>query len=79
MNREQGAAARAKARANQRKGWSVRVYRLGEEPPESLLDSTTAEERIAMMWPLAEEAWGLAGRLEAAPARSDLPVRCFRR
>lgn len=69
----------AAARANERKGWPVRVFRLGEEPSDSLLHSTTAEERLAMMWPLAMEAWSLAGRLEPALPRSKLPVRCFRR
>ncbi|MGQ0722283.1 MAG: hypothetical protein ACT4PE_12045 [Candidatus Eiseniibacteriota bacterium] len=70
MNSERDAAARAKDRLH----WPVRVHRLGEEPSESLLESTTAEERLAMMWPLAMEAWSLAGRLEPALPRSKLPV-----
>jgi hypothetical protein len=73
--RDEDAAERAKRRHS----WPVRTFRLGEEPPESLLESTTAEERIAMMWPLAEEAWRLAGRLEPVRTRSELPVRCVRR
>jgi hypothetical protein len=32
-----------------------------------------------MMWPLALEAWGLAGLLHTPTVRSELPVRCFRR
>jgi hypothetical protein len=43
--------------------WPVRVYRLGGEPPADLSASTTAEERLAMMWPLALEAWSLLGPL----------------
>ena len=69
----------ARSRAKARGDWPVRVFRLGEEPPESLLESTTAEERLAMMWPLAEEAFRLAGRLGPRLPRSELPVRCVRR
>jgi hypothetical protein len=75
MDANRGARRRARAR----RAWPVRVYRLGEEPSESLLSSTTAEERIAMMWPLAVEAWSLTGRPTAALPREEMPVRCVRR
>jgi hypothetical protein len=50
------------------------VYRLGCEPGDDLSDTTTAEERLAMMWPLALEAWELAGRSVPAYSRSETPV-----
>jgi hypothetical protein len=66
-------------RAARRSEWPVRIFRLGEEPSENILSSTTAGQRIAMMWPLAEEAWRLAGRPTKRVPRSELPVRCVRR
>jgi hypothetical protein len=62
-----------------RRSWPVRKYRLGAEPSEDLSGSTTAEERIEMMWPLAVEAWTLAGRPLPDYARDQAPVRRVRR
>ena len=53
-------------------------YRLGEEPSDDLSEQTTAAERIAMMWPLAEAAWRMAGRALPTYDRSCLPARLFR-
>jgi hypothetical protein len=54
--------------------WPVRRYRLGSEPGDDLSSSTTAEERLAMMWPLAVEAWELARRPLPGYARENTPV-----
>ena len=43
-----------------RSGWPVRVYRLGSEPPADLSATTTAEERLEMVWALTLEADGEA-------------------
>ena len=62
-------------RAAKRSDWPIAKYNLGEEPGGNLSATTTAEERLAMMWPLALEAWKLAGipipdfRWEDAPSR----------
>lgn len=69
----------AGSRAARRRSWIVRVYRLGAEPADDLSDSTTAEERLAMMWPLAVEAWSLTDRPIPTYARGDAPVRLLRR
>jgi hypothetical protein len=61
-------------RAADRVRWPVRRYRLGSEPGDDLSSSTTAEERLAMMWPLAVEAWELAGRAIPDYARENTPV-----
>ena len=61
-------------RAAARRRWPVSVYRLGQEPPEDLSDVTTAAERLAMMWPLAKEAFALAGHSVAPVPRSEMPV-----
>jgi hypothetical protein len=65
----------AVSRAAARSAWPVRRYRLGDEPADDLSDSTTPEERLAMMWPLAVEAWSLTGRPFPDFARGDAPVR----
>jgi hypothetical protein len=64
-------------RAYGRSRWPVARFVLGEEPEDDLSASTTASERIAMMWPLAVEAWRLAGREIPTYARSEAPVRLF--
>lgn len=65
-------------RAARRGAFPVRIFRLGEEPGDDLRDVTTPEERIAMMWPLAVEAWRLSGRPMPDYARSETPVRLLR-
>ena len=65
----------AATRALDRDGWPVRVYKLGEEPGDDLSGTTTAEQRLAMMWPLALEAWGLTGRPLPDYKREEAPVR----
>ncbi|HXV65053.1 MAG TPA: hypothetical protein VEK15_30440 [Vicinamibacteria bacterium] len=67
---------RARAR---RAEWTVRRYRLGEEPGDDLSESTTAEERIDMMWELAVSAWTLAGRELPTYSREHMPSRLYRR
>lgn len=53
----------------------MRKLRLGDEPGDDLSASTTAEERIAMMWPLAVEAWSLTGRPMPEYERRNAPVK----
>lgn len=60
--------------AADRGSWPVRVYRLGTQPSEDLSATSTAEERLAMMEPLAREAFALSGRPEPTYARADSPV-----
>ena len=57
----------------------MRKYRLGSEPSDDLSDSTTPEQRLEMMWPLAIEAWSLSGKPLPEYARKDTPVRRLRR
>ena len=66
------------AMATERGSWPIRRYRLGAEPSDDLSDSTTPEERLAMMWPLAREGWLLAGRPLPMYSRENLPSRIFR-
>jgi hypothetical protein len=52
----------------------VRVYRFGAEPPDDLSATSTPEERLAMMWPLAVEAFSLSGRTMPDYRRGEAPV-----
>ena len=59
--------------------WPIRKFRLGEEPGDDLRASTTAEERLAMMWTLACDAWAAAGRPIPDYERSEAPIRIIRK
>lgn len=61
-------------KARDRSSWPVRAYRLGSEPADDLSAVTTAEERLAMMWPLALEAWELTGRPLPRYTRRETPI-----
>jgi len=69
----------AASRAQSRRGWPIRTYRLGEEPSHDLTASTTPVERLEMMWPLALEAWSLTGRPLPDYVRGEEPLFFFRR
>lgn len=66
------------ARAAARKSWPVRSFRLGEEPPDNLSATTTASERLDMVWQLTVDAWTLSGREIPDYPRSEAPVRIIR-
>ena len=66
------------ARRAARSSWPVRKYRLGEEPGPDLSSTTTSNERLAMMWPLAREAWTMSGHAIPDYPRDRMPVRIVR-
>jgi hypothetical protein len=70
-----GNARGAPSRAASRRSWPVRLVALGSEPRNQLDRSTTAEERLAMVWTLTLEAWALSGRSIPAYPRAASPVR----
>lgn len=65
----------ASQRARARRRWPVRLTTLREQPGDDLSSTTTLEERIAMMRPLAEAAWRVAGLPMPRYSRSRIPVR----
>ncbi len=65
-------------KASERAGWPIRGYALGHEPGANLRDSTTAGERLAMMWELARQSWSLAGRPLPEYPRNRTPGRVIR-
>jgi hypothetical protein len=67
----------AEARRRARASWRIAVRPLAADD-DDLSGETTAAQRIAMMWPLAVEAWRLAGRPLPAYSRANIPSRVFR-
>ena len=68
----------AESRRLGRATWPVRRYRLGEEPSEDLSATTTATERLAMMWPLAVDAFSHGGGMPEGAPRNTWPVRILK-
>lgn len=64
-------------RAAERVNWPVRRHALGREPGDAAR-LASATECIAMMWPLALEAWELAGLPVPDHGRADAPSRLVR-
>ncbi len=65
-------------RRHRRAAWPVRRFGLGQEPNEDLSSTTTADERLAMMWPLAMDAFSFAQGMTERPSRDAWPVRVRR-
>ena len=61
-------------RRAERARWPVARFRLGDEPSDDLSGVTTAAERIAMMWELAESGWTIAGRALPTYDRRHTPA-----
>ena len=64
-----------RSQMTERRRWPVRRFTLDSQPSNDLSGETTAEERLAMMWPLALEAWTLTGAALPDYARCEAPVR----
>lgn len=62
-----------------RKDWPMRKGSLHDPPQDDLSDSTTAEERLQMVWTLTLEAWELAGLPMPDYERHNIPMRVIRR
>ncbi len=71
--------ARAALRLREASKWPIRSHNLGEEPLRDALDTSTVDERIAMMWPLAKEGWSVAGKPMPTYARATMPGASLRR
>ena len=54
----------------------VRIFPLREQPGD-LSTTTSAEERVAMVWELTLQSWELSGRPMPVYSRHEAPVRTF--
>lgn len=57
----------------------VRIFRLGEEPPDDLREATTAAQRLDILRELTRRAWSLSGRPFPSYSRRQIPVRIVQR
>jgi len=55
--------------------WRIRILPLSPTPTEDLSDTTTATDRLAMMWDLALDAWTTTGMPLPAYNRRAAPIR----
>ena len=62
-------------RAAARATWPIRVVPLSPTPDDDLSHTTTASERLAMMWDLALDAWTMTGSPLPTYEREDAPIR----
>ena len=58
---------------------TARILRLDERVEDDLSDSTTVEERIAMVALLSKRMWEITGRALPSYTRSEMPIRVARR
>ena len=68
----------AESRRTARAAWPVVVRALEDGADDDLSAVTDAAQRICMMWPLAVEAWRLAGLPLPSYSRANMPSRVFR-
>jgi hypothetical protein len=68
-----------KARSAARAGWRFTSYRLGEQPECDLSSTTTASERVAMVWRLTQDAWAMMNAPIPDYDRAQIPGRVIRK
>jgi hypothetical protein len=71
-------ASDAESRRQARAAWPVVVRSLDDDTDDDLSTVTDPAQRIRMMWPLAVEAWQLAGLPLPSYTRANTPSRVFR-
>lgn len=66
-------------RRRARAAWPIRRFRLGDEPLVDDRDTSTVDERLALVWTLTREQWAAAGLPYPTYERSQMPTKVFRR
>jgi hypothetical protein len=66
-------------RSRQRAHWPVRKLALRDEPLTDARDTSTIDERLALVWTLTRRQWAFAGREIPAYTRAEMPGRIARR
>lgn len=56
----------------------VRIYRMGEEPPDEWLASTSAAERFEMVAEMSARMFEISGRLVPSYTRPSTPIQIVR-
>jgi hypothetical protein len=76
---DRDAQARAERRKQHASAWPLGRFDLGLEPSRDPLDRSTIDDRIALMWPLAKQAWSVAGLVIPRYDRRTMPGVLLRR
>lgn len=61
-----------------RGSWPIRIVRLGKEELVDPRDSSTADERIALVWQLTRELWAFRGDSLPTYTRAEMPGTIIR-
>jgi hypothetical protein len=69
----------AEDRRRARAHWPIRRVGLRDEELTDPRDTSTVDERLALVWKLTREQWAFAGMTIPDYARADMPGRLFRR
>jgi hypothetical protein len=60
-----------------RAAWPIRSFPIEDQPPDDISAQTTPQQRLAMMWSLAVEAWRVSGRAIPNYDRAQIAARLF--
>jgi hypothetical protein len=66
-------------RRRARAGWPIRKVALGHEELTDARDTSTVDERIALVWTLTRRQWAFSGRPMPTYTRADMPGSVVRR
>ncbi len=61
-----------------RQTWPIRRFALGQEPLVDERDTSSPNERLALVWTLTREQWLLAGLPFPEYSRAQMPGRVHR-
>jgi hypothetical protein len=62
-----------------RGAWPIRTVRLGEEELVDPRDTSTVDERLALVWTLTRELWAFTDRPIPTYTHAEMPGRLVRR
>ena len=68
----------AEERRAARSSWPIRKVRLGEEELVDPRDTSTVDERVALVRQLTREQWAISGLEIPTYTRSEMPGRVIR-
>ncbi len=69
----------AEERRRARASWPIRKVKLGEEELVDPRDTSTVDERLALVWQLTQEVWAFQGKAIPDYDRRDAPGVVLRR
>jgi hypothetical protein len=71
--------ANAMERRRSRANWTIRRYRLGEEPAVNSCSALSVSERVNVALRLSQEMWAMSGKPRPRYSRKDIPGNIIRK